>query len=73
MWSGIDPELWKQLSNVRTMVSLRYQVPTKEWPLVFVEEHDELLVVREWPDGTITAYATTEFSSEIRKDGDRQR
>ena len=68
MWSGIDPELWKQLSNVRTMVSLRYQVPTKEWPLVFVEEHDELLVVREWPDGTVTAYATAEFSSEMRED-----
>ena len=68
MWSGIDPELWKQLSNVRTMVSLRYQVPTKEWPLVFVEEHDELLVVREWPDGTVTVYATAEFSSEMRED-----
>ena len=72
MWSGIDPELWKQLSNVRTMVSLRYQVPTKEWPLVFVEEHDELLVVREWPDGTASRTRRRSFRARYEKDSDRQ-
>ena len=67
MWR-IDPELWKELERIREMVSLRHQSPTKEWPLVFVEEFDELLVVREWPGGNITAYTTTEYSKEIRKD-----
>jgi hypothetical protein len=38
------------------MVALRYQMPTKEWPLIYVEEHGALLVVREWPDGSVTAY-----------------
>jgi hypothetical protein len=57
MWSGFDPELTRQLRNVRELVSLRHQAPTREWPLVFVDEHNELLVVREWPNGSITAYA----------------
>jgi hypothetical protein len=26
--------------------------------LIVVEEHDALLVIREWPDGAITAYTT---------------
>jgi hypothetical protein len=51
MWRGLDPELLKQLASIREMVALRYQSPTKEWPLVFVEEYDALLVVREWPGG----------------------
>ena len=66
MWR-IDPELWKELERIREMVSLRHQSPTKEWPLVFVEEFDELLVVREWPGGNITAYTTSQYSEEIRK------
>jgi hypothetical protein len=68
MWSGFDPELRKQLDNIREMVSLRHQTPVKEWPLIFVEEHDALLVVREWPGGKITAYATSEFA-----DGEERR
>jgi hypothetical protein len=56
MWSGFDPELRRQFDNVRELVSLRHQSPTREWPLVFVAEHDALLVVREWPNGSITAY-----------------
>jgi hypothetical protein len=68
MWHGFDPNLKRELENIRKMVGLRHQTPTREWPLVFVEEHDVLLVVREWPDGTITAYATNEFSDEIRGD-----
>jgi hypothetical protein len=66
MWR-IDPELWKELERIREMVSLRHQSPTKEWPLVFVDEFDELLVVREWPGGNITAYTTADYSKEIRK------
>jgi hypothetical protein len=67
MWSGFDPELRRQLDNVRQMVKLRRQTPTREWPLMFIDQHDELLVVREWPDGTITAYLTSEYSDSIRK------
>jgi hypothetical protein len=52
----MDPELRRGLNTIREMVARRHQSPTKEWPLVFVEELDELLVIREWPGGTITAY-----------------
>jgi hypothetical protein len=56
MWSGLDPELRRQLANIRQMVALQRQTPTREWPLISIEQHDALLVVREWPDGSITAY-----------------
>lgn len=68
MWGGLDPDLRKQLEHIREMVKLSHQSPTKEWPLVFVEELDSLLVVREWAGGHITAYATSEYSSRLRKD-----
>ena len=70
MWGGMDPEHRKELENIREMVTLRHQAPTKEWPLVFVREFGELLVVREWAGGNITAYATAEHSKENR--GDRR-
>jgi hypothetical protein len=41
---------------MRQMVKLSHQTPTREWPVVFVNERNALLVVREWPDGTLTAY-----------------
>jgi hypothetical protein len=66
MWSGLNPELQRQLQSVRQMVQRSHQTPTREWPLIFLEDHDALLVVREWPDGTITAYATSEFSYLLR-------
>jgi hypothetical protein len=70
MWHGFDPEIRRQLATVKELVNLRHQTPTKEWPLIFVEEHDALLVVREWPDGSITAYATSEIpDSNGRQDG----
>ena len=56
MWFDFDPELRRQLEHVRRMVSLQRQTPTREWPLLPVDEHQALLVIREWPDGTITAY-----------------
>jgi hypothetical protein len=55
MWS-LDPEIMRQLAHVRTMVTLQHQTPTREWPLIVEESLDELLVVREWPNGAITAY-----------------
>ena len=68
MWSGFDPEIWRQLAFVREMVTLRHQTPTREWPLVFVEQHDELLVIREWPNGSITAYAAPKPSADTDAD-----
>lgn len=59
-WSGFDPELRRQLDTIRQMVALTHQTPTREWPLIFIGEHDVLLVVREWPDGSITAYVTSD-------------
>lgn len=55
VWS-LDPEIWRQLERVREMVTLQHQTPTREWPLIVEESRDELLVVREWPNGSITAY-----------------
>jgi hypothetical protein len=56
MWYGFDPELVRQLDQVREMVRLQHQSPTREWPLIVEESRAELLVVREWPNGAITAY-----------------
>jgi hypothetical protein len=67
MWRGLDPELLRQLSTIRQLVRLRYQSPTREWPLVFVDEHDALLVIREWPDGSMTSYTTAGHSDRFRK------
>jgi hypothetical protein len=56
MFPGFDPQLMRDLTTVKTLVNLSHQSPTREWPLVFVEDHDALLVVREWPSGEVTAY-----------------
>jgi hypothetical protein len=69
MWFGLDPQLQRDLDRIREMSSLSRQTPTREWPLIFMEQHDALLVVREWPNGSITAYATSEYSDRIRKNG----
>jgi hypothetical protein len=50
------------------MVALRYQSPTREWPVICVDDREELLVVREWPDGTLTAYLTSVTAGETRTD-----
>ncbi len=67
MWQGFDPELRRQFASIRELVALRYQTPSHEWPVIFVDEHNALLVVREWPDGSVTAYATSEYSDRIRR------
>jgi hypothetical protein len=69
MWSGFDPELRRQSDSIRELVRLRHQTPVKETPLVFMDEFDALLVVREWPDGSITTYATSEYSDIIGDNG----
>jgi hypothetical protein len=56
MWSGFDPEITRDLQTVRQLFKLTHQTPTREWPLIFMAQYDALLVVREWPDGSITAY-----------------
>src|SRR5262245_12109947 len=56
MWSGFDPELRRQLATIRQLVGLRHQTPTREWPLIYVAPYKASLVVREWPDGSITSY-----------------
>jgi hypothetical protein len=56
MWSGFDPQFHREFDSIRRLVSLRYQTPTREWPLIFDDEQCKLLVVREWPDGSVTAY-----------------
>ena len=56
MWFDLDPELRRQLKTLRQMVALQQQTPTREWPIISVEDNHALLVVREWPDGSITAY-----------------
>jgi len=56
MWFALDPELRRQLENLREMVALQQQTPTREWPMISIEDTRALLVVREWPDGSITAY-----------------
>ena len=40
-----------------------------EWPLVYIEEHHALLVVREWPDGSVTACTMSRSDLESRTDG----
>ncbi len=56
MWAGFDPETIRGLQTIRQLVRLAQQMPTREWPLVVLHESDEVFVVREWPDGSITAY-----------------
>jgi hypothetical protein len=68
MWQGFDPEIKRELAAVKAMFSLRSQTPTHEWPVIFVGEHDAMLVVREWPGGQLTAYWTSEIRNETTGD-----
>jgi hypothetical protein len=67
MWSGFDP-VFRQLQIIRDMAALQHQTPTHEWPLIFVDEHDALLVIREWPNGSMTCYTTSESTSHAKRD-----
>ena len=68
MWQGFDPEIKRDLAAVKALIRLTHQTPTREWPLVFVGDYDALLVVREWPDGQITAYWTSEIRDPLTED-----
>ena len=63
MWPGFDPSTMRDLATIREMVSRQHQTPNKEWPLVHVDEHAVLFVLREWPDGTVTAYTIDDTRS----------
>ena len=56
MWPGFDARMLSDLATIREMVTRQHQTPTKEWPLVHIADHHAILVVREWPDGSVTAY-----------------
>jgi hypothetical protein len=56
MWYGFDPQLRRDLETLRNLVALQHQTPKREWPLIYEEQRQMLFVVREWPDGSVTAY-----------------
>jgi hypothetical protein len=66
MWYGLDPDIQRQLATIKEMHTRRFLTPTREWPLVVVADHDALLVIREWPDGGLTAYACSGVSGARR-------
>ena len=66
----MNPNSWPEFVNLRAMLALGRQTPVKEWPLIYLEEYDALLVVREWPDGSITAYTMSRSDLESRRASD---
>ena len=68
MWPVFDPDVFRQLATIRQMAGLTRQTPTCEWPLIVVDQYALLLVIREWPDGSITSYAAS-VNSDVRHDG----
>ena len=56
MYFGWDPDIQRQFDFLKQSLKRSQQTPTREWPLIHIEELDALLVVREWPDGGLTAY-----------------
>jgi hypothetical protein len=67
MWSGFDRGLRRDWENVQRMLALRRMTPTREWPLLVENPVGELLVVREWPDGSLTAYLTMAHADAVRR------
>jgi len=65
MWSAFDPETRRQLQSLRDLVRRRHDTPTREWPLIFNPERNELLVVREWPDGSLTAFLASDAVNDV--------
>ena len=55
MWYGFDPEIMRQLAALKDQTRRRHSEPVNVWPLVFKEDN-LVLVVREWPDGELTAF-----------------
>jgi hypothetical protein len=57
MWYGFDADVRRELAAIKKLTARRYQTPAHEWAVAFVEEHHALLVVRQWSNGDMTAYA----------------
>ena len=57
MWEFFDPEVRQKLALIKHLTVQRRQDPVKEWPLL--AEGKTLFVIREWPNGEITAYLAT--------------
>ena len=57
MWEFFDPEIQRQLTLLKHVTMLRRQAPVREWPLF--ADGNTLFVVREWPNGEVTAYLAT--------------
>ncbi len=70
MWEGFDPETQRQLATIKELTVLRSQTPKQEWPLIFIEEQAVLFVVREWPNGTLTAYTCTDEGRDSSRGGE---
>ena len=56
MWNGFDDTTRRDLAAIREMVARQRQTPSREWPVIYIEDRQLLLVVREWPNGSLTAY-----------------
>ena len=63
----------RQLATIKEMTARRFLTPTREWPVVVVEDHDSLVVIREWPDGGLTAYSTDLSGIRRSQDDDSMR
>jgi hypothetical protein len=61
MWHGFDADAQQQLAMIKQATARRFQTPTHEWPVIFIDEHDALLVVREWPNGSLTAFTCSDI------------
>jgi hypothetical protein len=55
MWYGFDADIKRQLAVLKDMTRRRHSTPVNEWPVVFKEDK-VVLIVREWPNGELTAY-----------------
>ena len=63
----MSKHLQRDLDNLRQMVRLQRLSPTREWPLIFVREHDEpverrLILRREPTAGLVVAERDLEYT-----------
>ena len=56
MWNGFDAETRRQLAMIKDTTARRARTPVHEWPVIFVEAQNSVLVVREYGNGEVTAY-----------------
>ena len=58
MWLNMNPNCWPELRQIREAVARQHQVPTQECAVTYIKKYKAALVVREWPDGSLTANLT---------------